>query len=780
VAKRRGGSSSPPRTRPFSDQPQSVAAVPVVGATIRAMLSIAVVVSLLIFIVTTATPGQSGQVVATSLVLVVAMTLLAVGSVAQRLLAFLAGLIAYGVLFYQQEVFPGMWGYQRLAFLLLPDQLMAAWCGGEIGQVQLLDRAAPVSVAIALWSVAGMLGWLVLELLGLRCVLTRLEVAALGVGIGLGGISLSTLLIGLAGGLRQPLWFVLLSVLVGLAVVWRWRNPGCARRRTPLTQRSGTLVDQGEQQPMIRCWWWAAVPFGIVMLAGAVLPPLDFDVLEYHLQVPKEWYLQGRVTFLAHNVYGNMPLASEMLAAQAMSLMPKEPSWWWGALGGKLALAGYSLLTALLLYAAGRRFHTPRVGAVAALLYISTPWVANISLNGLNESAIGYYLLASCFAGKMWWDRRGDRARGQWSMLALTGLLAGAAVACKYTSLLLVVAPLLVVVVLGSGGYRLRAVSLYLTAVIVLSGPWFVKNWALTGNPTYPLLVSVFGGETRTPEKARQWHAAHQVPRDVQGNRYSPRQAAAAFQEILGGTAWHNPLVVPFLALLVTRGRRNRDIVYWAALLAFVLLAWWLVTHRLTRFWVPAVPLMALLAGVGAMWTETLVWRRAIRVVLSVGLIANFVYITAPGLGDNRLLVSLEQLRDDLRLAYGAHRPVAFDYLARHVPPGSRVLVVGDAAVFGLRVPAIYNTCFDDCRFEAMFRGRSEQERRERLKQLNVSHLYIDWAELRRYRQPGNYGYSPYVTPQLVHQELVDQQQLLRPVEVPGLEPLLAEIFEVN
>jgi hypothetical protein len=61
-----------------------------------------------------------------------------------------------------------------------------------------------------------------------------------------------------------------------------------------------------------------------------------------------------------------------------------------------------------------------------------------------------------------------------------------------------------------------------------------------------------------------------------------------------------------------------------------------------------------------------------------------------------------------------------------------------------------------------------------------VSHIYVNWAEIRRYRQPGNYGFTDYVTPALLHDELERQQQLIRRVEVPDLDPEQGEVFEVQ
>jgi hypothetical protein len=62
--------------------------------------------------------------------------------------------------------------------------------------------------------------------------------------------------------------------------------------------------------------------------------------------------------------------------------------------------------------------------------------------------------------------------------------------------------------------------------------------------------------------------------------------------------------------------------------------------------------------------------------------------------------------------------------------------------------------------------------------------VLIRWDEIARYRSPGNYGFTDYVTPELVHQELVREQQILRPVPViiggQQYVPESGEVFEVN
>ena len=203
---------------------------------------------------------------------------------------------------------------------------------------------------------------------------------------------------------------------------------------------------------------------------------------------------------------------------------------------------------------------------------------------------------------------------------------------------------------------------------------------------------------------------------------------------------------------------------------------WWLFTHRIDRFWVPALPLLALVAGIGATWSSAALWRRVLWSVLILGSLANLALIASPLPGDNRYFVRLEQLRDDPRLATV---PVAHRYLNANLPAGRRALLVGDAAVFDLRVSVLYNTCFDTCIFEELLRGYDPADRAARLAERRVSHIYVNWAEIRRYRQPGNYGFTDYVTPEFVHDELEIRQKLLRRIQVPDLDPEEGELFEV-
>ena len=671
---------------------------------------------------------------------------------------------------------------QSFLLLLLPDQLVSSWMQGNWGSFQVRDRLPLVLVAGAILGLACLSGRLTMTAIGCHRGLSGLERFTFATAVGLAEWSLLTLGVGLMGGLHGP-WLHLAAVAVVAGWGWsRWQ-----RGRAPLgTQhaqadraRSSGAPDDRPRDGQGWTWLerhggWLGLPFLLLILGGAMLPPWDFDVREYHLQVPKEWYLAGRIAFLPHNVYGNMPLGAELHAVLAMVFMPDERSWWWGALAGKTVIACFAPLAALGLLAAGRRFATPAAGMVAALVYVSSPWVVHVSQAGLIEGAVGCYLLLAVYATAIWAT---DAGPGRKELLLLAGFLAGAAAACKYPPVLFVVAPLTLVAMFGRGRIRWPAAAVFLTAALCGCGPWYAKNWVQTGNPVYPLLV---GGAGWTEAQQAQWDRAHRVPPDEHGRRYTLAQAVAAAADVGWRNLWQSPLLVPLAAAALLAARRR--LLWWlAAYAGFYLAVWWLVTHRVDRFWVPLLPVLAWLAGWGAVaWTGPL-WRRGVSLLLLVGLAANLLFLLSAGVYDHRYLVSLERLRWDEPAERGGLSRVrpAHRYLNAHAAPGERVLLVGDAQPFDLELPALYSTCFDGCLFERWMADRTADQRRAALLEQGIRYVVVDWSEIARYRSPGNYGFSDYVTKPLVRDELVRQQRVLRPIPLDA-DPEAVELFLVE
>ncbi|HWB10687.1 MAG TPA: hypothetical protein VG826_15770 [Pirellulales bacterium] len=683
---------------------------------------------------------------------------------------------AYVCLYLYMEV-PGLIveSRGRLLFhrLLLPEVSAGNWFGFP-PSFALLDRWPVLTTAVAILVTGWLAGRLLLEAVGLGSraavaekwpqtvpPLASWERIVFSCGVGLNAISLYVLAAGLAGMLNRWVFILPAAALAALSI---WRAPPRWSAGT-----GGAQADRRDDEISTR-WLWMAAPFVAAILLGAMLPPVDFDVREYHLQAPKEFFQQGSIRFLPHNVYGNMPLGSEMFSLLGMVLVD---DWWLGALIGKTVIAFFAPLTALALLAAGRRFASPGAGVVAAVLYLSIPWVSVVSTSGLIEGALAFYLLLSLYAALLWWrvqDAENDQSdadrQGRWKVtdgcLALAGFCAGGAVSCKYPAVLFVAVPLAALVVARSArwgparrGRVGRPAIIYSLALFAGCGLWFIKNWALTGNPVYPLLYDWFGGETRTPEINARWLDAHRP------HQFGLSPLIESVVIVAVKSAWLSPVLVPLAALGLFVRRYRWPALLLAGYFGYVIATWWLFTHRIDRFWIPVLPVLALLAGIGAVWSTSLAWRRATLATLAVGLGVSFVFVTSHEVTYNSYFVSLARTRNDPGRVNGWHR-----VLNSSVPAGCRVLSVGDAQVFDIEVPVIYNTVFDASAVASICEDRPADQIASELRRQNISHVFVDWREIRRYRQPGNYGGIPDFVTKEFFQALVQKRVLDVPWEI--------------
>ena len=143
----------------------------------------------------------------------------------------------------------------------------------------------------------------------------------------------------------------------------------------------------------------AIARFVVSWLSGSMLPATDFDVLEYHLQGPRSTSRPGRIAFLPHNVYTNMPFGVEMLHLLGMSV---TGDWWWGALAGQLLVALFVPAAAVLIPATAASTVSSRSGWFAALVYLSTPWVYRLGVIAYVEGPLCYYHAAGSGGWSGW------------------------------------------------------------------------------------------------------------------------------------------------------------------------------------------------------------------------------------------------------------------------------------------------------------------------------------------------------------------------------------------
>ncbi|GIW98742.1 MAG: hypothetical protein KatS3mg111_2075 [Pirellulaceae bacterium] len=658
--------------------------------------------------------------------------------------------------------------------------------------------------------------------------------------VGLALISTAVLLLGLAGLLstRLPLAWALLS---GWLIVEVWgRGRRCARdvgrqvapTKAPTTGRAGRLNSSsgaaaghhlpgpifgspGDEDLDIASppvlWMRRLLPVTVVGLAvvylwGAMLPPWEFDVLEYHLQAPKEFALGGKIEFVPHNVYANMPLGAEMHALGAMVLLGGADGWWWGGIIGKTILGGVSVLL-MAVVGSWAAVHAGRVaGWSAAGICLGSIGHAHVATAGLIDMVMAAYLFASVIVVQLVLfpsschkvaSGLGD-ADGLYVPMMAMGVFSGAAASCKYPGVVLAMLPVggLVLVTRCLRIHRDQAPRIQWTAVAGLlvgwcatAGPWFAKNWLLAGNPIYPLLGRWLGAKGLDPEAMARWDQVH----SPWANSAHPFGMEAAWDGVLQlfvRSPYLNPLVISlaFLGCIVLfwlfTGHSPRQAHAWRweflalGAWAWLLVVWWVGTHRIDRFWLPALPFIALHGAAAAQWTAArLSTVLALSLVLAANILALCQICAGAGPVYNEFFVQLRVLEEEeWRPTRSLRVDPATAWINAHLDGDDLLLSIGHAKAYLYRVPLMYATCFNPVPGREWLEGRKPASQWQSLREHGVTHVLIDWAEIERYRSPGNYGFASWPQPADVEQ-LIDRGVLTR-LRTP-FDPRVVDILAV-
>ena len=595
--------------------------------------------------------------------------------------------------------------------------------------------------------------------------LDRLTLFILAVALGLGFLSLGTLALGSAGLLYRVFFVILLLLPVptGLLILQRLSlltPPKAPEDTSCTTARSARWI-----------WLLAAVPLGVAIL-GAALPPgvlwpdeaHGYDVLEYHLAGPKEYLNAGRIHFLSHNVYTNMPSNVEMLYLLAMVIKSDgEPAYTSQEESDRpitpppynaVYLINFlnlwiAVLAVLALYrAAGYLWGHP---VCSGLVLACCPWLLVVATMAYVECALLLYTGLAVFV------ILGGKRLGLTSVKSalLAGAFVGLACGCKLTAIVLTALPALIVIVLLQFLARkadTKAIIAYSATALLMFSPWMVKNTAFTGNPFFPLFYSQLGGEDFSPELAQRWNAAHSF--DTAPHPRANRLQAIWHEFVLHPQFGYAVIALPIPALLLAWRRRNqhRLNVDLPLVVLFVcqLLAWAFFTYMPSRFFIVSLIPLCLLAGRSIVLIPIASLRRWLVVPLLILVCISGPYWSVRTFLRTVLPISPAGLQDRVGIFLGQDM-LAIDHLTyvnTVLPENSRILMVGDATSFYWARSVEYNTVFNTNPLAQQVRkGSTPGQIINWLAQEGFTHIYVDFSEISRLS--ATYGYPPEITPEL-------------------------------
>lgn len=614
------------------------------------------------------------------------------------------------------------------------------------------------SVAAAILLAGTGLGlWLVRFIVGDRWSVA--EQVVVGACLGAGVLSLLVLALGSCGVISRGVWVTLVVSFIAA---------GCIRCRS-FSKSIGPRRAANDEHAALHGLWLFALPFLFLALLAACVPPgilwpaegNGYDVLEYHLAAPKEFLLRGRIEFLPHNIYANLPFSAEMLFLLGMILRGRPLDALYSA---QLLHVGLGILAVAATWLAARPFGRA-AGIVAGLTVACCPIVAYFSGLAYVENGL-LALTAAALACLARITRPNGNALRQ---AAVGGLCIGLACGFKATAAPMIGVPLVLGLLLAPRRpFRARVTPAFVAGLAATAAfsPWLIKNYSATGNPFFPLARGLFPERPGvwSDELAARWYEGH-LPAPLQrsaSGRLSALSNEVLYTPLYGLLPW-----LPLLALL-PRGRRrdaprlddtraaanddetNFTMRLCLMLLAGVLAVWLTQTHLVGRFAMPLIVPAAVLTGIAAARAAAGSVRVLIVLMLTgawsvalAALIATF---------DQGYFFKLPELGQTGWITRGEWP--AYNYLARVNPllaAGHKVLLIGEARTLYLegRPPQFdYRVVFNRGPFAEAAAARSPEELLAWLRTQGFDYVFVHWDEMRRLRN-SRYGFWPGVDERL-------------------------------
>jgi hypothetical protein len=153
-----------------------------------------------------------------------------------------------------------------------------------------------------------------------------------------------------------------------------------------------------------------------------------------------------------------------------------------------------NLLILVGIYTALKRYVNSSAGLVGVAVWLSSPIALRLCCIAFVEVPVAQFCLASTILAL----RLIKEPTGKYLNALLAGVFAGCAMACKYTAIPFCIGVAFSIACISFFERKQRRLFISLAAIftvnaILISFPWFMRNYIYTGNPTFPYFSEVFG-----------------------------------------------------------------------------------------------------------------------------------------------------------------------------------------------------------------------------------------------------------------------------------------------
>jgi len=469
----------------------------------------------------------------------------------------------------------------------------------------------------------------------------------------------------------------------------------------------------------------------VMLFIPTAAPEIFYDALYYHLGLPQQYLLAGKIQWFPHVVHSAFPAYLDMLFGLCLGLSDAGAAKFFNLL---LFLLACCATAALVDEVIGQ----PRVALAGALTVATVPGVVVMStMCAIDTALIGFAAMSALAIARM---QRAD-ASNMTGLVFLAAVTAGFSAGSKYTGLWLLA--VFAGAVIMQPGLRSpgRKTLLFVCLAFLIAAPWYTRNLMATGDPVYPAIKSALG------DQDAGW-AMERLKRDVQTLGLS---WSAPISLIIGlvhtpenfGAGAEPGVLVPIGTVALMAGAVGVPFLRpWAVALGVYFLIW-MSTTGVVRYLYPMYPLCAL----GVAWlvneaferrdrsllgTVTLVLLAMVPLSKSVRVIDR-VYAGT----DLTALVSGAMSRDDYLARRLAYYPAA-QWLNTHAPADARVFYLGETRLLYLERAVQFSSAYDTTEIGRLLEPDTPPFFTQ-LRSRGISHILLHGREIERLRASYNY-----------------------------------------
>ena len=229
--------------------------------------------------------------------------------------------------------------------------------------------------------------------------------------------------------------------------------------------------------------------FVFINILKALLPPHGpTDVLYYHMTIPKLYLEHGAIVTNPTFFPSFFPSNGELFFSLALVIG--------GPVMVNLTNFGFALLTVTALYGYAQKYFERGYALIPGIIYLTAPVINSWGTMAYTCNILGFYLL---IAAMLLMECNKETSVNQ---VALLGLITGMALGIKYQAILFIGVLYLFFFIhkLKDWEKVFLPFSVSLVIGIILVSPWFIRNYLITHNPSFPILNDIFSSPMLRPD----------------------------------------------------------------------------------------------------------------------------------------------------------------------------------------------------------------------------------------------------------------------------------------